>query len=131
MAGHWPTAGHPWHALAAMVWRRQVLRGEGSWEGAEGKGQLPLHSHAGPEMCPLITLLPAVSLQVSADKLDSIMAFPKYFSQASYAKLASYRRAVFQALEVGGNITARQEDSQTRALTPVRVSVTLKFDLIC
>uniref|UniRef100_A0A3B5BJK6 DNA (cytosine-5-)-methyltransferase n=1 Tax=Stegastes partitus TaxID=144197 RepID=A0A3B5BJK6_9TELE len=38
--------------------------------------------------------------EVSADKLDSITAFPKFFSQASYTKLASYRSAVFQALEV-------------------------------
>uniref|UniRef100_A0A669BH29 DNA (cytosine-5-)-methyltransferase n=1 Tax=Oreochromis niloticus TaxID=8128 RepID=A0A669BH29_ORENI len=38
--------------------------------------------------------------EVSADKLDSLTAFPKFFSQASYTKLASYRRAVFQALEV-------------------------------
>uniref|UniRef100_A0A672YLV7 DNA (cytosine-5-)-methyltransferase n=1 Tax=Sphaeramia orbicularis TaxID=375764 RepID=A0A672YLV7_9TELE len=38
--------------------------------------------------------------EVSADKLDSITAFPKFFSQASYTKLASYRRAIFQALEV-------------------------------
>lgn len=38
--------------------------------------------------------------QVSADKLDSITAFPKFFSQNSYTKLASYRRAIFQALEV-------------------------------
>ncbi|XP_023652416.1 DNA (cytosine-5)-methyltransferase 3B-like isoform X1 [Paramormyrops kingsleyae] len=45
--------------------------------------------------------------EVSADKLDSIMAFPKYFSQASYAKLASYRRAVFQALEVAGTRAGR------------------------
>ncbi|XP_078144184.1 DNA (cytosine-5)-methyltransferase 3B [Centroberyx gerrardi] len=37
--------------------------------------------------------------EVSADKLDSITAFPKFFSQASYTKLASYRRAIFQALE--------------------------------
>uniref|UniRef100_A0AAQ5XG48 DNA (cytosine-5-)-methyltransferase n=1 Tax=Amphiprion ocellaris TaxID=80972 RepID=A0AAQ5XG48_AMPOC len=34
--------------------------------------------------------------EVSADKLDSITAFPKFFSQASYTKLASYRSAVFQ-----------------------------------
>ena len=40
------------------------------------------------------------SFKVSADKLDSITAFPKFFSQASYTKLASYRRAIFQALEV-------------------------------
>ncbi|KAF0036026.1 hypothetical protein F2P81_011338 [Scophthalmus maximus] len=39
--------------------------------------------------------------EVSADKLDSIIAFPKFFSQASYTKLASYRRAIFQALESG------------------------------
>uniref|UniRef100_A0A8C1W112 DNA (cytosine-5-)-methyltransferase n=1 Tax=Cyprinus carpio TaxID=7962 RepID=A0A8C1W112_CYPCA len=39
-------------------------------------------------------------LQVSADKLDSITAFPKFFNQSSYTKLASYRRAIFQALEV-------------------------------
>ncbi|KAM9342373.1 DNA (cytosine-5)-methyltransferase 3B [Pholidichthys leucotaenia] len=38
--------------------------------------------------------------EVSADKLDSITAFPKFFSQASYTKLTSYRRAVFQALEL-------------------------------
>uniref|UniRef100_A0AAQ4NUU0 DNA (cytosine-5-)-methyltransferase n=1 Tax=Gasterosteus aculeatus aculeatus TaxID=481459 RepID=A0AAQ4NUU0_GASAC len=37
---------------------------------------------------------------VSADKLDSITAFAKFFSQASYTKLASYRRAIFQALEM-------------------------------
>lgn len=42
--------------------------------------------------------------QVSADKLDSITAFAKFFSQASYTKLASYRRAVFQALEVRGGV---------------------------
>lgn len=40
--------------------------------------------------------------EVSADKLDSITAFSKFFSQASYTKLASYRRAVFQALEMAG-----------------------------
>lgn len=44
------------------------------------------------------------SLQVSADKLDSITAFPKFFSQPSYTKLASYRRAIFQALEVSVNM---------------------------
>ncbi|KAJ8265270.1 hypothetical protein COCON_G00143690 [Conger conger] len=38
--------------------------------------------------------------EVSADKLDSITAFPKFFNQASYTKLASYRRAIFQALEM-------------------------------
>ncbi|XP_024126313.2 DNA (cytosine-5)-methyltransferase 3B isoform X1 [Oryzias melastigma] len=38
--------------------------------------------------------------EVSADKLDSITAFPKFFSQASYTKLASYRRAIFQAIEM-------------------------------
>lgn len=43
--------------------------------------------------------------QVSADKLDSITAFPKFFSQTSYTKLASYRRAIFQALEV--SLTSR------------------------
>ncbi|TRY89877.1 hypothetical protein DNTS_030354 [Danionella cerebrum] len=38
--------------------------------------------------------------EVSADKLDSITAFPKFFNQSSYTKLASYRRAVFQVLEM-------------------------------
>ncbi|XP_027866826.1 DNA (cytosine-5)-methyltransferase 3B isoform X1 [Xiphophorus couchianus] len=38
--------------------------------------------------------------EVSADKLDSLMAFPKFFSQASYTKLASYRKAIFQAVEM-------------------------------
>uniref|UniRef100_A0AAQ5ZW88 DNA (cytosine-5-)-methyltransferase n=1 Tax=Amphiprion ocellaris TaxID=80972 RepID=A0AAQ5ZW88_AMPOC len=41
--------------------------------------------------------------EVSADKLDSITAFPKFFSQASYTKLASYRSAVFQALEMASS----------------------------
>ena len=48
------------------------------------------------------------SLQVSADKLDSITAFPKFFSQASYTKLASYRRAIFQALEVSVHLVSNQ-----------------------
>ncbi|XP_015249064.1 PREDICTED: DNA (cytosine-5)-methyltransferase 3B-like [Cyprinodon variegatus] len=38
--------------------------------------------------------------EVSADKLDSLTAFPKFFSQASYTKLASYRKAIFQAVEM-------------------------------
>ncbi|XP_063064350.1 DNA (cytosine-5)-methyltransferase 3B isoform X2 [Engraulis encrasicolus] len=38
--------------------------------------------------------------EVSADKLESITAFPKYFNQSSYTKLASYRRAIFSALDV-------------------------------
>uniref|UniRef100_A0A8B9LX56 DNA (cytosine-5-)-methyltransferase n=1 Tax=Astyanax mexicanus TaxID=7994 RepID=A0A8B9LX56_ASTMX len=38
--------------------------------------------------------------EVSADKLDSITAFSKFFNQSSYTKLASYRRAIFQALEM-------------------------------
>ncbi|XP_046895452.1 DNA (cytosine-5)-methyltransferase 3B isoform X1 [Hypomesus transpacificus] len=38
--------------------------------------------------------------EVSADKLDSITAFSKFFNQASYTKLASYRRAIFQALRM-------------------------------
>ncbi|XP_061591520.1 DNA (cytosine-5)-methyltransferase 3B-like isoform X2 [Cololabis saira] len=38
--------------------------------------------------------------EVSADKLDSITAFSKFFSQVSYTKLASYRRAIFQAVEM-------------------------------
>ncbi|PWA29439.1 hypothetical protein CCH79_00017089 [Gambusia affinis] len=38
--------------------------------------------------------------EVSADKLDSLMNFPKFFSQASYTKLASYRKAIFQAVEM-------------------------------
>uniref|UniRef100_A0A3B3RLN8 DNA (cytosine-5-)-methyltransferase n=1 Tax=Paramormyrops kingsleyae TaxID=1676925 RepID=A0A3B3RLN8_9TELE len=38
--------------------------------------------------------------EVSADKLESFVAFPKFFNQASYVKLASYRRAIFQALEM-------------------------------
>lgn len=38
--------------------------------------------------------------EVSADKLDSITAFPKFFNLASYTKLASYRRAIFQALRM-------------------------------
>ncbi|XP_010767917.1 DNA (cytosine-5)-methyltransferase 3B-like, partial [Notothenia coriiceps] len=42
--------------------------------------------------------------EVSADKLDSITAFPKFFSQPSYTKLASYRRAIFQALEVSVDV---------------------------
>lgn len=47
----------------------------------------------------MVLELTVVLSQVSADKLDSITAFPKFFSQTSYTKLASYRRAIFQALE--------------------------------
>lgn len=53
--------------------------------------------------------MPCLCLQVSADKLDSITAFPKFFSQASYTKLASYRRAIFQALEVSFFISSNPE----------------------
>lgn len=52
--------------------------------------------------------MPCSLLQVSADKLDSLTAFPKFFSQASYTKLASYRRAVFQALEVSVRVGCLQ-----------------------
>uniref|UniRef100_A0A8C5CHF9 DNA (cytosine-5-)-methyltransferase n=1 Tax=Gadus morhua TaxID=8049 RepID=A0A8C5CHF9_GADMO len=45
--------------------------------------------------------------EVSADKLDSITAFPKFFNPSSYTKLASYRRAIFQALEMA-SIRAEQ-----------------------
>ncbi|XP_013878284.1 DNA (cytosine-5)-methyltransferase 3B, partial [Austrofundulus limnaeus] len=38
--------------------------------------------------------------EVSADKLNSLTAFSKFFNQASYTKLASYRKAIFQALEM-------------------------------
>lgn len=54
------------------------------------------------------------SLQVSADKLDSITAFPKFFSQASYTKLASYRRAIFQALEVSVSSDKMRFQSATK-----------------
>ncbi|XP_057685518.1 DNA (cytosine-5)-methyltransferase 3B isoform X2 [Corythoichthys intestinalis] len=46
--------------------------------------------------------------EVSADKMDSITAFAKFFSQASYTKLASYRRAIFQVLEMA-SIRAEKE----------------------
>lgn len=72
-----------------MVWRRQVLRGE------EEERRRLRDVRRGLDSC-----LTSFPLQVSADKLDSLTAFPKFFSQASYTKLASYRRAVFQALEV-------------------------------
>lgn len=48
----------------------------------------------------ILDLFPCYCLQVSADKLNSITAFTKFFSQVSYTKLAPYRRAIFQALEV-------------------------------
>uniref|UniRef100_A0A671Z1A4 DNA (cytosine-5-)-methyltransferase n=1 Tax=Sparus aurata TaxID=8175 RepID=A0A671Z1A4_SPAAU len=52
--------------------------------------------------------------EVSADKLDSITAFPKFFSQASYTKLASYRRAIFQALEVSVSSDKMRFQSATK-----------------
>lgn len=87
LARHRQAAGQSWHALASVVWRRQVLRG----------GE-PLEEH---RWSPMLNVIGAdgVLSQVSADKLDSITAFPKFFSQTSYTKLASYRRAIFQALE--------------------------------
>lgn len=59
-------------------------------------------------MAGRVCLMPYSLLQVSADKLDSLTAFPKFFSQASYTKLASYRRAVFQALEVSVRVGCLQ-----------------------
>lgn len=55
--------------------------------------------------------------EVSADKLDSITAFQKFFNQASYTKLASYRRAVFQALEVA-SIRAEKTFPQSESENP-------------
>ncbi|KAL4655355.1 DNA (cytosine-5)-methyltransferase 3B-like [Arapaima gigas] len=62
--------------------------------------------------------------EVSADKLDSIMAFPKFFSPASYAKLASYRRAIFQVLEMasvraGKTFPATETDSPEDQVKPM------------
>lgn len=88
LACHRQAAGQPRHALASVVWGRQILRGE------EPQGE------NARDQWSAVTGANEVLSQVSADKLDSITAFPKFFSQPSYTKLASYRRAVFQALEV-------------------------------
>ncbi|KAM8830468.1 DNA (cytosine-5)-methyltransferase 3B isoform 1-T1 [Synchiropus picturatus] len=55
--------------------------------------------------------------EVSADKLDSITAFEKFFNQASYTKLASYRRAIFQALEIA-SIRAEKTFPQSESENP-------------
>lgn len=62
--------------------------------------------------------------EVSADKLDSITAFPKFFNQSSYTKLASYRRAIFQALEVASiraekTFTTCESDSIEEQIKPM------------
>uniref|UniRef100_A0A4W5Q2G0 DNA (cytosine-5-)-methyltransferase n=1 Tax=Hucho hucho TaxID=62062 RepID=A0A4W5Q2G0_9TELE len=50
--------------------------------------------------------------EVSADKLDSITAFPKFFNQASYTKLTSYRRAIFQMASLRAEKTFPQCESE-------------------
>ncbi|KAG7477909.1 hypothetical protein MATL_G00074510 [Megalops atlanticus] len=62
--------------------------------------------------------------EVSADKLDCITAFPKYFNQASYTRLASYRRAIFQALEMASRRAGQafpqgETDSPEEQVTPL------------
>ncbi|KAM6925498.1 DNA (cytosine-5)-methyltransferase 3B-like isoform 2-T2 [Xenentodon cancila] len=62
--------------------------------------------------------------EVSADKLDSITAFSKFFSQVSYTKLASYRRAIFQAVEMasvraGKTFPPCESDSPEDQLKPM------------
>lgn len=95
--------GFSWWPGIVVTWRatgkRQASHGM-RWLQWFGDGKFS--EVRSPEEVQRLTVAAAnqVLSQVSADKLDSITAFPKFFSQTSYTKLASYRRAVFQALEV-------------------------------
>lgn len=101
LESHREETGITWHALASVVWWWQVLWGESD----SGKHfTTKLNNSTLTKKCNYVVNkvrgLCVVGLQVSADKLDSITAFSKFFNQSSYTKLASYRRAIFQALEV-------------------------------
>lgn len=115
----WPGIVVTWRATGkrqashGMRWLQWF--GDGKFSEVSGEESLPRADRSSsfllillfPVLCLLLLLRHSHNfsrrlhcVQVSADKLDSITAFPKFFSQPSYTKLASYRRAIFQALEV-------------------------------
>ncbi|XP_072304853.1 DNA (cytosine-5)-methyltransferase 3B-like isoform X2 [Eucyclogobius newberryi] len=86
--------------IGELVWGK--IKGFSWWPGIVVTWRVTGKRHASHGMRWLQWFGDGKFSEVSADKLDSITAFPKFFSQASYTKLASYRRAIFQALEMAG-----------------------------
>ncbi|XP_015220486.1 DNA (cytosine-5)-methyltransferase 3B isoform X2 [Lepisosteus oculatus] len=84
--------------IGELVWGK--IKGFSWWPGIVVTWRATGKRQASPGMRWLQWFGDGKFSEVSADKLDSFMAFPKYFNQASYNKLASYRRAIFQALEM-------------------------------
>lgn len=87
-------------AIGELVWGK--IKGFSWWPGIVVTWRVTGKRQASPGMRWLQWFGDGKFSEVSADKLDSITAFSKFFSQASYTKLASYRRAIFQALELAG-----------------------------
>ncbi|KAJ0064825.1 hypothetical protein NL108_015657, partial [Boleophthalmus pectinirostris] len=84
--------------IGELVWGK--IKGFSWWPGIVVTWRVTGKRHASHGMRWLQWFGDGKFSEVSADKLDSITAFPKFFNQASYTKLASYRRAIFQALEM-------------------------------
>ncbi|CAL9702416.1 unnamed protein product [Knipowitschia caucasica] len=84
--------------IGELVWGK--IKGFSWWPGIVVTWRITGKRHASHGMRWLQWFGDGKFSEVSADKLDSITAFPRFFSQASYTKLASYRRAVFQVLEM-------------------------------
>ncbi|XP_037102115.1 DNA (cytosine-5)-methyltransferase 3B [Syngnathus acus] len=84
--------------VGELVWGK--IKGFSWWPGMVVTWRATGKRQANPGMRWLQWFGDGKFSEVSADKLDSITAFDKFFNQASYTKLVSYRRAIFQALEM-------------------------------
>ncbi|KAG2461829.1 DNM3A methyltransferase, partial [Polypterus senegalus] len=84
--------------IGELVWGK--IKGFSWWPGMVVSWHATGKRQASPGMRWLQWFGDGKFSEVSADKLDSFIAFPKYYSHTSYSKMASYKRAVFQALEM-------------------------------
>ncbi|XP_051789259.1 DNA (cytosine-5)-methyltransferase 3B [Erpetoichthys calabaricus] len=84
--------------IGELVWGK--IKGFSWWPGMVVSWHATGKRQASPGMRWLQWFGDGKFSEVSADKLDSFIAFPKYYSLTSYSKMASYKRAVFQALEM-------------------------------
>ncbi|KAJ8360912.1 hypothetical protein SKAU_G00174370 [Synaphobranchus kaupii] len=108
--------------VGELVWGK--IKGFSWWPGMVVTWRVTGKRQATPGMRWLQWFGDGKFSEVSADKLYCITAFPKYFSQASYTRLASYRRAVFQALEMAGRragqvFPAGEQDSPEEQVKPM------------
>ncbi|XP_035245006.1 DNA (cytosine-5)-methyltransferase 3B-like isoform X2 [Anguilla anguilla] len=108
--------------VGELVWGK--IKGFSWWPGIVVTWRVTGKRQATPGMRWLQWFGDGKFSEVSADKLYCITAFPKYFSQASYTRLASYRRAVFQALEMAGRragqvFPAGEQDSPEEQVKPM------------